>query len=115
MGKKVRPSTVLLLKKRGVSLHSRVVEQVRGVVSGGSGLLLEEHELGAPVLDCLRACVLCGARVRALTLLVKEAPAGREMARSDIRALLDVLMDMVVQCARNATGRRVCCRCGGRG
>ncbi|MDQ1242536.1 MAG: type secretion system protein VirB11 [Pseudomonadota bacterium] len=33
-----------------------------------------------------------------LTLLVKESPAGREMARTDVRALLDELVDVVVQC-----------------
>jgi type IV secretion system protein VirB11 len=33
-----------------------------------------------------------------LTLLVKESPAGRELARSDIRALLHELVDVVVQC-----------------
>jgi hypothetical protein len=33
-----------------------------------------------------------------LTLLVKESTAGREIARADIRALLDQLIDVVVQC-----------------
>jgi len=39
-----------------------------------------------------------------LTLMVKESEAGRELARDDIRALLRVLVDIVVQ-VRRADGR----------
>ena len=39
-----------------------------------------------------------------LTLMVKESDAGRELARDDIRALLHVLVDVVVQ-IRRADGR----------
>jgi type IV secretion system protein VirB11 len=39
-----------------------------------------------------------------LTLMVKESDAGRELARDDIRALLHVLVDVVVQ-VRRADGR----------
>ena len=42
-----------------------------------------------------------------LTLLVKESPAGRELARSDIRALLDQLIDVVVQCGVEGQKRYV--------
>jgi type IV secretion system protein VirB11 len=42
-----------------------------------------------------------------LTLLVKESTAGREIARADIRALLDQLIDVVVQCGVEGQKRRV--------
>jgi type IV secretion system protein VirB11 len=42
-----------------------------------------------------------------LTLLVKESAAGRELARSDIRALLHELVDVVVQCGVEGQRRNV--------
>jgi type IV secretion system protein VirB11 len=42
-----------------------------------------------------------------LTLLVKESPAGREPARADVRALLDQLIDVVVQCGVEGQRRLV--------
>jgi type IV secretion system protein VirB11 len=42
-----------------------------------------------------------------LTLLVKESPAGRELSRADIRALLEELVDVVVQCGVEAQKRCV--------
>jgi type IV secretion system protein VirB11 len=41
-----------------------------------------------------------------LTLLVKESGPGRELERADIRALLHQLVDVVVQCGRDPSGRR---------
>jgi type IV secretion system protein VirB11 len=48
-----------------------------------------------------------GLAFEQLTLLVKESPAGRELARSDIRALLDQLIGVVVQCGVEGQKRRV--------
>jgi type IV secretion system protein VirB11 len=42
-----------------------------------------------------------------LTLMVKESDAGRELARADIRALLHVLVDVVVQVRRTDGAFRV--------
>ena len=62
--------------------------------SGHPGSITSEHASGAQLA------------FEQLTLLVKESPAGRELARPDIRALLDQLIDVVVQCAREQRGHR---------
>jgi type IV secretion system protein VirB11 len=42
-----------------------------------------------------------------LSLLVKESAPGREMRVEDIKHLLRQVVDVVVQCARSRSGRRV--------
>jgi type IV secretion system protein VirB11 len=42
-----------------------------------------------------------------LVLLVKQSPAGRALARRDIKSLLYLLVDVVVQCAHEKHRRIV--------
>jgi len=88
---RMRPDRILLAELRGEEAYY----YLRNVNSGHPGSITSVHASSAELA------------FEQLTLLVKESPAGREMARSDIRALLDELVDVVVQTARDATGRRV--------
>lgn len=80
-----------LSELRGEATHC----YLRNVNSGHPGPITSEHTSSASLA------------FEQSTLLVKESPAGREMARAAIRALLEELVDVVVQCERDATGRRV--------
>ena len=88
---RMRPDRILLAELRGEEAYY----YLRNVNSGHPGSITSIHASSA------------GLAFEQLTLLVKESAAGRELARSDIRALLDQLIDVVVQCDREATsGRR---------
>jgi type IV secretion system protein VirB11 len=88
---RMRPDRILLAELRGEEAYY----YVRNVNSGHPGSITSVHASSAALA------------FEQLTLLVKESPAGRELARSDIRALLEELVDVVVQCERDAVGRRV--------
>jgi type IV secretion system protein VirB11 len=88
---RMRPDRILLAELRGEEAYY----YLRNVNSGHPGSITSVHASSAQLA------------FEQLTLLVKESAAGRELARSDIRALLEELVDVVVQCARDSNGRRV--------
>jgi type IV secretion system protein VirB11 len=88
---RMRPDRILLAELRGEEAY----HYLRNVNSGHPGSITSIHASSALLA------------FEQLTLLVKESAAGREMPRADIRALLNELVDMVVQCGRDSTGRRV--------
>ena len=88
---RMRPDRILLAELRGEEAYY----YLRNVNSGHPGSITSVHASSAELA------------FEQLTLLVKESPAGREMARADVRALLDQLVDVVVQCGRDQSGRRV--------
>jgi type IV secretion system protein VirB11 len=88
---RMRPDRILLAELRGEEAYY----YLRNVNSGHPGSITSVHASSAALA------------FEQLTLLVKESVAGRELARSDIRALLEQLIDVVVQCGRDASGRRV--------
>ena len=79
---RMRPDRILLAELRGEEAYY----YLRNVNSGHPGSITSVHASSAELA------------FEQLTLLVKESPAGREMARADVRALLDQLVDVVVQC-----------------
>jgi type IV secretion system protein VirB11 len=79
---RMRPDRILLAELRGEEAYY----YLRNVNSGHPGSITSVHASSASLA------------FEQLTLLVKESPAGRELARTDIRALLDQLIDVVVQC-----------------
>jgi type IV secretion system protein VirB11 len=79
---RMRPCRILLAELRGEEAYY----YLRNVNSGHPGSITSVHASSAQLA------------FEQLTLLVKESPAGREMARGDVRALLDQLVDVVVQC-----------------
>lgn len=87
---RMRPDRILLAELRGEEAYY----YLRNVNSGHPGSITSVHASSASLA------------FEQLTLLVKESPAGRELARSDIRALLDQLIDVVVQCDRDPRGQR---------
>jgi type IV secretion system protein VirB11 len=79
---RMRPDRILLAELRGEEAYY----YLRNVNSGHPGSITSVHASSAQLA------------FEQLTLLVKESPAGRELSRHDIRALLDQLVDVVVQC-----------------
>lgn len=79
---RMRPDRILLAELRSEEAYY----YLRNVNSGHPGSITSVHASSATLA------------FEQLTLLVKESPAGRELARSDIRALLHELVDVVVQC-----------------
>jgi type IV secretion system protein VirB11 len=88
---RMRPDRILLAELRGEEAY----HYLRNVNSGHPGSITSVHASSAALA------------FEQLTLLVKESGPGREMARADIRALLEELVDVVVQCGRDPSGRRV--------
>jgi type IV secretion system protein VirB11 len=88
---RMRPDRILLAELRGEEAYY----YLRNVNSGHPGSITSVHASSAELA------------FEQLTLLVKESGPGRELARTDIRALLNQLVDVVVQCARDSAGRRV--------
>ena len=88
---RMRPDRILLAELRGEEAYY----YLRNVNSGHPGSITSVHASSAQLA------------FEQLTLLVKESAAGRELARADIRALLEELVDVVVQCERDVAGRRV--------
>lgn len=87
---RLRPDRILLAELRGEEAY----DYLRNVNSGHPGSITSVHASSARLA------------FEQLTLLVKESPAGREMRREDIRALLAQTVDVVVQCGRDEAGRR---------
>lgn len=88
---RLRPDRILLAELRGEEAY----DYLRNVNSGHPGSITSVHASSATLA------------FEQLMLLVKESPAGREMKREDIRALLTQLVDVVVQCGRDHTGQRI--------
>ena len=88
---RMRPDRILLAELRGEEAY----HYLRNVNSGHPGSITSVHASSAELA------------FEQLGLLVKESGPGREMARSDIRALLDQLIDIVVQCAVDGQRRYV--------
>jgi type IV secretion system protein VirB11 len=87
----MRPCRILLAELRGEEAYY----YLRNVNSGHPGSITSVHASSAQLA------------FEQLTLLVKESLAGREMARGDVRALLDQLVDVVVQCGISGQTRFV--------
>jgi type IV secretion system protein VirB11 len=88
---RMRPDRILLAELRGEEAYY----YLRNVNSGHPGSITSVHASSALLA------------FEQLTLLVKESPAGREMPRADIRALLHELVDVVVQCGVEGQRRYV--------
>lgn len=88
---RMRPDRILLAELRSEEAYY----YLRNVNSGHPGSITSVHASSARLA------------FEQLTLLVKESPAGRELARTDIRALLHELVDVVVQCGVDGQRRRV--------
>ena len=81
---RMRPDRVLLQELMdGTAFH-----YIRNVNSGHPGSITTVHASSARLA------------FEQLTLLVKESEGGRDLARDDIRQLLTLLVDVVVQCHR---------------
>jgi type IV secretion system protein VirB11 len=84
----MRPDRILLQELR----DGTAFFYLRNVNSGHPGSITTVHADSAELA------------FEQLTLLVKESEGGRDLARGDIRALLHVLVDVVVQ-LRKVEGR----------
>ncbi len=81
---RMRPDRILLQELRdGTAFY-----YLRNVNSGHPGSITTVHADSAALA------------FEQLTLLVKESEGGRDLARDDIRSLLKMLVDIVVQCKR---------------
>lgn len=85
---RMRPDRILLAELRA----EEAFEYLRNVNSGHPGSITSVHASSAELA------------FEQLVLLVKQSPAGRELARQDIRSLLYMLVDVVIQFAMD--GRR---------
>ena len=81
---RMRPDRILLQELRDGSAFY----YIRNVNSGHPGSITTVHADSAALA------------FEQLTLLVKESEGGRDLERSDIRSLLDVAIDIIVQCKR---------------
>jgi len=88
---RMRPDRILLAELRGEEAY----HYLRNVNSGHPGSITSVHASSAELA------------FEQLGLLVKESPAGREMARTDVQALLRELVDVVVQCGVEGQRRYV--------
>ncbi len=88
---RLRPDRILLAELRGEEAYYFL----RNVSSGHPGSITSIHAGSASLA------------FEQLALLVKESPAGREMALPDIHRLLRAVVDVVVHCGRDGGARRV--------
>ena len=79
---RMRPDRILLAELRS----EEAFDYLRNVNSGHPGSITSVHAASASLA------------FEQLVLLVKQSPAGRGLARRDIRALLHLLVDVVIQC-----------------
>jgi type IV secretion system protein VirB11 len=79
---RMKPDRILLAELRA----DEAFDYLRNVNSGHPGSITSIHAASAELA------------FEQLVLLVKQSPGGRELARRDIRGLLDTLIDVVVQC-----------------
>ena len=78
---RMKPDRILLAELRG----EEAFDYLRNVNSGHPGSITSVHAASAELA------------FEQLVLLVKQSPAGRELARADIKQLLYLLVDVVVQ------------------
>ncbi len=81
---RMRPDRILLQELRDGSAFY----YIRNINSGHPGSITTVHADSAALA------------LEQLTLLVKESEGGRDLERSDIRGLLNVAIDIIVQCKR---------------
>ena len=81
---RMRPDRILLAELRA----EEAFDYLRNVNSGHPGSITSVHATSAELA------------FEQLVLLVKQSPAGRALARRDIRTLLYLLVDVVIQCGR---------------
>jgi len=79
---RMRPDRILLAELRA----EEAFDYLRNVNSGHPGSITSVHASSAELA------------FEQLMLLVKQSPGGREMARADIKGLLYLLIDVVIQC-----------------
>ena len=79
---RMKPDRILLAELRA----EEAFDYLRNVNSGHPGSITSVHASSARLA------------FEQLTLLVKQSPAGRQLARRDIRSLLHLLIDVVIQC-----------------
>ncbi len=79
---RMRPDRILLAELRA----EEAFDYLRNVNSGHPGSVTSVHATSAELA------------FEQLTLLIKQSPAGRTLARADIRSLLYLLVDVVIQC-----------------
>ena len=80
---RMRPDRILLAELRA----DEAFDYLRNVNSGHPGSITSVHATSAELA------------FEQLVLLVKQSPGGRALARRDIRSLLYLLIDVVIQCA----------------
>jgi type IV secretion system protein VirB11 len=80
---RMRPDRILIAELRA----EEAFDYLRNVNSGHPGSITSVHATSAELA------------FEQLVLLVKQSPAGRALARRDIRTLLHLLIDVVIQCA----------------
>src|SRR3569832_1191897 len=78
----MKPDRILLAELRA----EEAFDYLRNVNSGHPGSITSVHAASAQLA------------FEQLVLLVKQSPAGRELARADIKNLLYLLVDVVIQC-----------------
>jgi type IV secretion system protein VirB11 len=78
---RMKPDRILLAELRG----EEAFHYLRNVNSGHPGSITSIHAAS------------CAGALEQLTLLVKESPAGRDLSRADIHALLRQSIDIVIQ------------------
>ncbi|HUI62919.1 MAG TPA: P-type DNA transfer ATPase VirB11, partial [Steroidobacteraceae bacterium] len=79
---RMKPDRILLAELRAEEAY----DYLRNVNSGHPGSITSVHAASAELA------------FEQLVLLVKQSPGGRGLARSDIRSLLFLLVDVVIQC-----------------
>ena len=79
---RLRPDRILLAELRA----EEAFDYLRNVNSGHPGSITSVHATSAELA------------FEQLVLLVKQSPSGRELARRDIKSLLYLLVDVVIQC-----------------
>jgi type IV secretion system protein VirB11 len=78
----MRPDRILLAELRA----EEAFDYLRNVNSGHPGSITSVHATSAELA------------FEQLVLLVKQSPGGRDLARADIKQLLYLLVDVVIQC-----------------
>ena len=79
---RMRPDRILLAELRA----EEAFDYLRNVNSGHPGSITSVHATSAELA------------FEQLVLLIKQSPGGRDLARSDIKQLLYLLIDVVIQC-----------------
>ncbi len=79
---RMRPDRILLAELRA----EEAFDYLRNVNSGHPGSITSVHATSAELA------------FEQLVLLIKQSPGGRDLARSDIKSLLYMLVDIVIQC-----------------